>query len=346
MSLECPLPSSTYQSITLGHGGGGRLMQDLIGGMLLPALRNPSLELLHDGAVIPVGDRFLAFATDSFVVSPPFFPGGDIGSLAVHGTVNDLAMCGARPLYLSLSLILEEGFEMTRLRRVVDSVRSACGESGVQVLTGDTKVVERGKGDGIFINTSGIGEVLEGVEISPRRVRPGDRILLSGTLAEHGVSILSVREGLAFHTPIESDSAPLFSQVEKVLRTAGSAVHALRDATRGGAASVLNEIASASGCGIVIREDAVPVREEVRGACEMLGLDPLYVANEGKYLAFVEPQAADEALEAMRSHPLGGAASIIGEVVQEHPGLCRLRTTLGAGRVLDLLSGEQLPRIC
>ncbi|HSR51393.1 MAG TPA: hydrogenase expression/formation protein HypE [Acidobacteriota bacterium] len=347
MPFECPLPVQDYESVTLGHGGGGRLMQDLINGVLLPALSNPTLDELHDGAILPLnGGGRLALSTDSFVVDPPFFPGGDIGSLSVHGTANDLAMCGARPLYLTLSLILEEGFEFERLARVTQSIKRACDEIGVQVLAGDTKVVERGKGDGIFINTTGIGEVLEGAEISARRIRPGDKLIVSGGLAEHGIAILSKREGLSFESEILSDSAALWPLVKAALEAAGRGIHALRDATRGGAAAVLNELAASSACGVVVDEHAVPVREDVKGACEMLGLDPLYVANEGKFLAFVSAQRAEQVLEAMRAHSLGRHARIIGEAVGEHPGVVRLRTGLGGTRVLDMLSGEQLPRIC
>ncbi|HSR54233.1 MAG TPA: hydrogenase expression/formation protein HypE [Acidobacteriota bacterium] len=347
MPFECALPISDYESVTLGHGGGGRLTQDLIAGLLLPALRNPLLEELHDGAILPSnGGGALALTTDSFVVDPLFFPGGDIGSLSVHGTANDLAMCGARPLYLTLSLILEEGFEIKRLVRIVESVRRACQESGLQVLAGDTKVVERGKGDGIFINTSGIGQVHPQADISARRIRPGDKLIVSGTLAEHGIAILSRREGLTFESEIVSDSAALWPLVETALQTVGKGVHALRDATRGGVAAVLNELAASGGCGVRVEEQAVPVREEVKGACEMLGLDPLYVANEGKFLAFVEPGCADQVVQSLRRHPLGAEARIIGEAVEEHKGMVRLSTVLGGSRILDMLSGEQLPRIC
>jgi hydrogenase expression/formation protein HypE len=344
--LECRTPLSTYETITIGHGGGGRLTQDLIQELLLPALRNGHLEELHDGAVLGAHHGRLAFTTDSFVVHPYLFPGGDIGTLAVHGTANDLAMCGARPLYLSLAFILEEGLPVEHLRQVIGSVRDACRAVAMEVVTGDTKVVERGKGDGIFINTTGIGAVLPDAEISPRRVRAGDRVLLSGSIAEHGVAILSVREGIEFETRIESDTAHLWPLVSGLLQTGGAAVHALRDATRGGVASVANEIARAAGAGVLLEEAEIPVREEVRGACEILGLDPLYVANEGVFLAFVAPDAVESSLDTLRRHPLGRMARLIGEVTADHPGIVRLRTRYGGTRVVDLLSGEQLPRIC
>jgi len=318
----------------------------LIERMFLPTFHNPALETLHDGAVVEVESVRLTFTTDSFVVSPLFFPGGDIGELAVNGTVNDLAMCGARPLYLSLALILEEGFPMEDLWRVVRSVQEAAQEAGVEVVTGDTKVVDRGKGDGVFINTSGVGIIPEGVDIAPRRARPGDVVLVSGAIAVHGIAILSVREGLEFETTLESDTASLNGLVESLLRAAGPQVHVLRDPTRGGVASALNEIAASAGVGVVLEETHIPVWDEVRGACEILGLDPLYVANEGKCLAIVAPEAAEAALEAMRSHPLGREAAIIGQVVEEHPGTVVLRSQVGGKRIVDMLSGEQLPRIC
>jgi hydrogenase expression/formation protein HypE len=284
--------------------------------------------------------------TDSFVVSPLFFRGGDIGGLAVHGTVNDIAMAGARPLYLTAGFIIEEGFPLADLRRIVDSMAAAARAAGVAVVTGDTKVVERGKGDGIFINTTGIGVVREDADLSPRRVAPGDRILVSGPLGEHGMAVMSVREGLGFEGDLVSDTAALWPVVERVLDAGGARVHALRDATRGGVASVLNEIAKAAGAGMVLEETAVPVRAPVRAACEMLGLDPLYVANEGRFVAFVAPDAADDVLAAIASHPLGDGAADIGEVVDAHAGIVRMRSGFGGSRVVDMMSGEQLPRIC
>lgn len=346
MQFECPIPISSYDTITLAHGGGGKLTQKLITQIFVPLLQNSYLDELHDGALIPVEQGRLAFSTDSFVVSPPFFPGGNIGHLAVFGTVNDLAMCGARPRYLSLAMILEEGFSVKELWEIVSTIRECSGEARVQVVTGDIKVVERGKGDGIFINTSGIGMAHLGTTISPARVKPGDVILLSGPIAEHGIAILSIREGLSFETELRSDTAFLWPVVEKLLDRCGRAVHVLRDATRGGVASVLNEIAQASHTGMIINESMIPVREDVRGACEILGLDPLYVANEGKFLAFVAAEIAEEALACLRDHPLGASACRLGEVVQAHAGVVRLRTPLGGTRVVEMMSGEQLPRIC
>lgn len=346
MSFQCPIPISEYPTILLAHGGGGKLTQMLIERVFLPAFANPALEILHDGAVLEIGGMRLAFTTDSFVVSPIFFPGGDIGCLAVHGTVNDLAMCGARPLALSAGFILEEGFPMEDLCRVVESMREAAARAGVPIVTGDTKVVDRGKGDGIFINTTGIGLIPHGIHISPRRARPGDLILINGAIAIHGIAIMSVREGLEFETTILSDTAPLHELVARILEAGGDKVHVLRDPTRGGIASALNEIAAKARVGIVLNEASIPIWEEVKGACEILGLDPLYVANEGKCLAIVARDKAEEVLEAMRSHPLGREAAIIGEVVEEHPGQVILRSRIGGTRVVEMLSGEQLPRIC
>jgi hydrogenase expression/formation protein HypE len=346
LGLQCPIPLSEYPHVTLAHGGGGRLGHALVERMFLAAFRNPALEQLHDGAVLEVPKGRLALTTDSYVVSPLFFPGGDIGSLAVHGTVNDLAMCGARPLALTAGFVLEEGLPMEDLWRIVRSMARAAHEAGVSVVTGDTKVVDRGKGDGVFLNTAGIGLVPEGIDIAPARARPGDQVLLSGRIAEHGIAIMSVREGLAFGTTLVSDSAALHGLVASLLHAMGGRVHVLRDPTRGGVASATNEIAMASKCGIRLVEAAIPVGEEVRGACEILGLDPLYVANEGKCLALVAPEAADRALEVVRAHPLGREAAIVGEVVAEHPGRVMLRSRVGGVRVVDMLSGEQLPRIC
>ena len=361
---SCPLPRSDHETVQMAHGGGGRLTRQLIDELFVPSFDNPILAQLHDGAIlegaflkgampgegtIPGVEALpgrLAFTTDSFVIRPLFFPGGDIGSLAVHGTLNDLAMCGARPLALSCALILEEGFPLADLERVVASMRGAAAEAGVPVVTGDTKVVDRGKGDGVYINTTGIGRVAEGVDISPRRARPGDVVLVSGEIAVHGVAILSVREGLEFETALESDSAALHGLVAALMERVGEAVHVLRDPTRGGVASVVHEIAGQAGVGVRLREASLPVSEAVQGACEILGLDPLYVANEGKCLAVVAPEAAEAALEALRSHPLGRDAAVIGEVVEEHPGRVVLESRIGGERVVDLLSGEQLPRIC
>lgn len=341
----CPIPLSEYKNVLLAHGGGGKLTQQLIDKLFVPRFDNEMLGTLHDGAVFTTGGGKLAFSTDSYVIKPLFFPGGDIGELAVNGTVNDLAMCGARPLYLSSAFIIEEGFPMEDLWRIVVSMTEAAEKAGVRIVTGDTKVVDRGKGDGIFINTSGVGEVDPGSEIDPRRARPGDAIIVNGPIAVHGIAIMSVREGIGFESPIRSDTAALNGLVELILK-AGKDVHVLRDPTRGGVASAVNEIARSSGTGILLDEEALPVGEEVRGACEILGLDPLYVANEGKLLAFVAPESAPGVLEAMRSHPLGAGSVIIGKVVSGHPGIAMMKTRIGGTRVVDMISGEQLPRIC
>ncbi len=343
--LSCPIPISDYRNVLLAHGGGGRLTQQMIQKMFLPQFRNEFLEPLHDGAVFSLQGVRLAFSTDSYVVNPIVFPGGDIGRLAVNGTVNDLAMCGARPLYLSAAFIIEEGFPMEDLWRVVLSMQEAARRAGVALVTGDTKVVDRGKGDKIFINTSGVGVIEPGVEIHPGRAEPGDKIILSGPIALHGIAIMSVREGLEFETQIESDTAPLADLVRAMLE-GGREIHVLRDPTRGGVASALNEIAEKAQVGISIAEDRIPMGEEVKGACEILGLDPLYVANEGKLIAFVPPGTAEEVLEAMRRDPLGKDAVVIGEVVADHPGTVVMKSRIGGTRVVDMLSGEQLPRIC
>jgi hydrogenase expression/formation protein HypE len=341
----CPLPITNYREIVLAHGSGGKLSRQLMQSVILPRFRNDLLAPLHDGAIFTLGGVRLAFSTDSYVVSPIFFPGGDIGKLAVHGTVNDLAMCGARPLYLSVGFILEEGTPMPDFARVVDSMREAAGAAGVTLVTGDTKVVDRGKADGIFVNTSGIGMVPDGVNIGPARARPGDQILLSGEIAVHGIAIMSVREGLEFETEIASDTAPLNGLVETMLATGGD-IHVLRDPTRGGVSSALTEIAQSAGVGMLLDEARIPIGEEVKGACEILGLDPLYVANEGKLIAIVPPADAGRILAAMRSHPLGREAAIIGAVTSGHPSFVLMKTRVGGTRVVDMLSGEQLPRIC
>jgi hydrogenase expression/formation protein HypE len=344
--MNCPVPITEYKNVLLAHGSGGKLTHQMIEKMFLKQFNNPLLQPLHDGAVFSVNGTRLALSTDSYVISPIFFPGGDIGELAVNGTVNDLAMCGARPLYLSASFIIEEGFSMEELWRVVLSMQRAAERAGVLLITGDTKVVDRGKGDKIFINTSGVGVVEEGISIAPSRVQPGDKVLVSGAIAVHGIAIMSVREGLEFETEIKSDTAPLNDLVLKILAVAGDAVHVLRDPTRGGLASALNEIASGAQVGVEIEEEHIPITEEVRGACEILGLDPLYVANEGKLLAFVSPHVAERVLETMQAHPLGKDSAIIGEVVNAHAGTVLLRSRIGGMRVVDMLSGEQLPRIC
>jgi hydrogenase expression/formation protein HypE len=341
----CPLPLSEYQDIVLAHGSGGKLSQQLIQEILLPQFRNEWLDVQHDGAVLTLNGTRLAFSTDSFVVSPIFFPGGDIGKLAIHGTVNDLAMCGARPLYLSAGFILEEGLPMQDLWQVVLSMREAAATAGVALVTGDTKVVDRGKADKIFINTSGIGVVPEGVNVHPGRARPGDKVIVSGEIATHGIAIMSVREGLEFETEISSDTAPLHGLVS-ALFAAVSDIHVLRDPTRGGITSALSEIAQSAHVGVHLEEARIPISEEVKGACEILGLDPLYVANEGKLLAIVSADKAGPVLAAMRAHPLGEKAAVIGSVTDNHPGFVTMKTRIGGTRVVEMLSGEQLPRIC
>jgi hydrogenase expression/formation protein HypE len=344
LTLSCPVPLK-HTIIQLAHGGGGRLMRQLIEEVFMEPSPSPLLTERHDSAVVPLGAERLALTTDSYVVTPRFFPGGDIGKLAVYGTVNDLAMSGAHPLYLSAGFILEEGLAMAELRRVVASMREAARECGVALVTGDTKVVDRGKADGLFINTTGAGRVAEARSVHPRRVQPGDVVLVSGDVGRHGIAVLSVREGIAFETPVQSDCAPLTPLVE-ALFAAEVEVHCLRDTTRGGLASALNEIALDGGVSLVVDESAVPVEEAVAGACELLGLDPLYVACEGRMVAFVPEPQADAALEAMRRHPLGAGATRIGHVTQGPAGMVSLRTSLGGQRLLDLLSGEQFPRIC
>jgi hydrogenase expression/formation protein HypE len=343
---SCPLPIDDHPRVVLAHGGGGRLSRALVEQVFLEAFRNAALEELHDGAVLPLAGGRLAFTTDSYVVRPLFFPGGDIGSLAVHGTVNDLAMCGATPLALTAGFVIEEGLAMDELWRIVQSMKAAAEAAGVEIVTGDTKVVDRGKGDGMFISTTGLGRVPDGVEISPRRARAGDAVIASGPIAEHGIAILSVREGLEFADPPRSDSAPLHRLVARVLAAAGAAVHTLRDPTRGGVSSALNEIAGQARVGIRLDEARIPVSEAVRGACEILGLDPLYVASEGRCLLLVAPEAVAAALDALRAHPLGRQAAVIGEVVADHPGRVFMRSRIGGTRVVDMMSGEQLPRIC
>jgi len=344
--FSCPLPFGDHKTVQLAHGGGGRLMQGLIESMFLPAFGGESCQTVpHDSAVLQTDAKRLAFTTDSFVVHPMFFPGGNIGHLAVYGTVNDLAMAGAKPLGLSTGFILEEGLKIDTLRRIVESMATAAAEVGVRIVTGDTKVVDRGKGDGIFINTAGIGVVPEGIDVSPSRVEPGDAILVSGDLGRHGMAVMSVREGLEFEGALESDCASLAGLVEAML-AAGGDIHCLRDLTRGGLAAALNEIARHVQVGIELDEAAIAVAEPVAGACELLGLDPLYVANEGRLVAFVPAEAAEEVLEIMRSHPAAPGPAIIGTVMEEHAGTVELRGVLGGGRIVDLLTGEQMPRIC
>jgi hydrogenase expression/formation protein HypE len=344
-TARCPLPLANYPHVLLAHGGGGRLMQQLIDTVFLTAFDNPQLAARHDGAALDVAGARLAFTTDSYIVRPLVFPGGDIGSLAVNGTVNDLAMCGARPRWLSAGFIIEEGLPMETLQRVAQSMRRAAAAAGVQIVTGDTKVVDKGKGDGLFINTAGIGTREHAGDIRPGEVRPGDAVLLSGDVGRHGMAIMSVREGLEFESPITSDCAPLAAPVLALL-DAGITVHCLRDLTRGGLCAALNEIAVAGRVQVHIEEAAVPVNEPVRGACEILGLDPLSVANEGRFVAFVAAADADRALDILRGQPVCAGAVRIGTVQANLPGLVTMRSRIGVNRVLDLLSGEQLPRIC
>jgi hydrogenase expression/formation protein HypE len=343
----------------MGHGAGGGMTADLIRHLFAPAFDNEWLEQMGDSSVIDLvsstGQTSLgrfAFTTDSFVVNPLFFPGGDIGELAINGTVNDLSMRGAHPIFLSAGFILEEGLPMETLARVVSSMAAACKKSGVKIIAGDTKVVEKGHGDGLFINTSGFGIVPQGVDISPANARPGDLIMVSGTLGDHGIAIMSVRAGLAFETEIRSDTAPLHGLVETMLEAGGigssgsAAVHCLRDATRGGLAVVLNELADSSHVGIEFEESKIPVRREVNAACEMLGLDPLYIANEGKLVAVVSAEMAEKVYSAVRDHEYGRNAAMIGRVVEAHPGMVIARTSIGGTRVVDVPAGELLPRIC
>lgn len=345
MNINCPLPQLDFDVITLGHGSGGVLTNKLLQAGVFDLLRNELLDEHHDGAVFPLDGR-VAFSTDSYVVSPVFFPGGNIGELAVNGTVNDLAMCGGLPRYLSLAFILEEGLTMQEFWDILVSVKSAAERAGVRIVTGDTKVVERGKGDKVFINTSGVAPLHPKAHISRRRIRPGDRIIVSGEIATHGIAIMSVREGLEFETAIRSDTTHLNHSVARLLDRFGEKIHLLTDPTRGGVASALNEIARDATLGMEIWQKSIPVNEEVAGACEMLGLDPLYVANEGVFMAFVEPGIAEEALEALRQDENGRNATLLGEVVAEHPRQVILHSAIGGKRVVNMLVGEQLPRIC
>jgi hydrogenase expression/formation protein HypE len=358
--LSCPIPIQQYPHVLMAHGGGGKLMHQLISQMFLPTFNVPK-SLQHDAAVLALATRNLksalprlAFTTDSYVVKPLFFPGGDIGAISVYGTVNDLAMAGARPLYLSASFILEEGLPMSTLWQIVQSMQSAARIANVQIVTGDTKVVDKGKGDGIFINTAGVGIVEHDLSISPQSVQPGDAVLLNGDIGRHGIAIMAVREGLEFETTIQSDTAPLAGLVLELLE-AGIEIHMLRDLTRGGLASALNEISLAAAIGISIDENLIPVWEDVQGACEILGFDPLYVANEGRFVAFVPQAQAEKALQIMRSHSLDPNSDVtghhtyacqIGNVIDRLNSLVTMSSKIGATRIIDMLSGEQLPRIC
>jgi hydrogenase expression/formation protein HypE len=333
-------------TILLDHGGGGKIAHQLIAETLLPLFDNPALNRLDDGAVLEIGGVRLAFSTDTFVVDPLFFPGGDIGDLAVNGTVNDVAMCGARPLFLSAGLIVEEGFPAADLERVLKSMAAAARNAGVQIVTGDTKVVPRGAADRLFINTAGVGLLREGVDVAGANARAGDKVILSGTMADHGMTVLTQREGVQFQSDIQSDTAALNGLVARMLDAHSAHVHVLRDPTRGGVGTTLNEIAQSSGVGVKIHEDRLPVRDAVAGICELLGFDPLYVANEGKLLAFVAEEQAESVLEIIRADPLGKDACIIGEAVADHPGKVFMETRIGGHRIVDMLAGEQLPRIC
>ncbi|MBF0489335.1 MAG: hydrogenase expression/formation protein HypE [Candidatus Omnitrophica bacterium] len=344
-SLSCPFPIQNYPHVLLAHGGGGRFMHQLIEKMFLAGFENPVLLQRHDAAILNRPSARIAFTTDSYVISPLFFPGGNIGDLAVNGTVNDLAMAGARPLYLSSGFILEEGLAMDTLWRVIDSMRKACQKAGVFIVTGDTKVVGKGKGDGIFINTAGIGVIEHDLTIGPLAVRDGDAIIVNGDLGAHGMAIMAQRESLSFESAIESDTAPLADMVLDLIAHKIN-VHCLRDLTRGGLASALNEIVMVSKTKMQIVENAIPVREDVASACEMLGLDPLYVANEGRMVAFVPADEADQTVDVMRRHPQGQGACIIGHVSLSDQPLVVMKSKIGAHRIIDMISGEQLPRIC
>ena len=331
--------------ILLDHGSGGKISHRLIGEIMLPIFDNPILSALNDGAIFDIKGNRLAFSTDTYVVDPIFFPGGCIGDLAINGTVNDLAMCGATPLYLSVGLVIEEGFPMTDLKKILKKMSIAAEKAGVKVVTGDTKVVTKGAADKIFINTSGIGQIPEQVDISGHRACPGDKIILSGSIAEHGVAVLTQREGMTFDSSVFSDTAPLNHLVNKMLSVCRD-IHVLRDPTRGGVATALNEIAGKSNVGIRIYEEKIPLKDDVAGICELLGLDPIYIANEGKLLAFVEPDHAEAVLKAIIEDDFGKDASVVGEVVSDYPGKVIMQTSIGGTRIIDMLTGDQLPRIC
>jgi len=342
--LQCPIPLTDYPHITMAHGGGGKLSHQLISDMFQPLFDNDFLNSEHDGALLPTDGKNIAFTTDSHVIRPLFYPGGDIGTLAVYGTVNDLAMCGARPLYLSLSFIIEEGLPMETLWKIVQSIKAASERAGVKIVTGDTKVINRVKGDELFINTTGVGLIEHSLSIRPSAIQAGDHIILNGDLGRHGIAVMAQREGLAFESEIQSDCAPLNGIVQSLLK-ANIPVHCMRDLTRGGLVSALVEISKTAGKRIEIDEPAIPVREDVRGACEILGFDPLFVANEGKFIAFVPADFSDQVLSMMNKHPLGEDAALIGEVTDGDPRVVA-RNDFGGSRVLDMFSGEQLPRIC
>ena len=344
-SINCPLPVFDNDKIMLSHGSGGILTNKLIKDIFLKHFDNAFLNVLHDGAILNLIGNNIAFTTDSYVVNPLFFPGGDIGSLSVNGTVNDLAMCGARPVYISTGFIIEEGFSIAELDKIAASMKNAANIAGVQIVTGDTKVVEHGKGDKIFINTSGIGIIDEDVHISPQNCSVGDNIIINGKIAEHGIAIISSREGFQFESEICSDCSPLNELVEVILNTSKN-VHTLRDPTRGGIAGVLNEIATSANVEIIIDENKIPISQQVNAACEIIGFDPLYIANEGKVIVFVSQDDTEKVLNAMKLHPLGKESSVIGKVTAVQPGLVKMRTAIGSMRIVDMPYGEQLPRIC
>lgn len=345
IKLECPIPQFDFDVITLGHGSGGLLTHRLLQSGVFDIFKNPSLDQQHDGALLQLEGK-IALSTDSYVVSPIFFPGGSIGDLAINGTVNDLAMCGAMPKYLTLSFIIEEGLSIQEFWQVLVDIRKAAQAAGIQIVTGDTKVVEKGKGDKIFVNTSGIGLVHPKAQIHHNRIQAGDKIIISGPIATHGITIMSLRKGLEFETSICSDTQPLHFITQELIETYGDAIRFMRDPTRGGVASVLNEIAGLTQLGYVLQQTAIPIHEQVEGACEMLGLDPLYVANEGLFLAVVAPAIANEMLSMMQANEASAKAAIIGEVTEEHPGKVTIRSSSGGRRVVNFLPGEQLPRIC
>jgi len=345
LTLSCPIPIQQYPTVVMAHGGGGRLMHQLIEKMFVATFGGGALQARHDSTLLELPRARLAFTTDSYVVRPLFFPGGDIGKLAVYGTVNDLAMSGARPLYLSLGMILEEGLPMETLWQVVVSIQQAAQAARVQIVSGDTKVVDRGKGDGVFLNTSGVGVIEHDLTIAPQSVRVGDALVLSGDIGRHGIAVMAVREGLQFESQIESDCAPLAEPVLALIAE-GIEVHCLRDLTRGGLASAVVEIAEAAGVGIQLEEARIPVREDVRGACEILGFDPLYVANEGRFVAFVPAAQAEKTVEVLRRFAVSATADVVGEVTASPEGTVVLKSVIGTSRVVDMLSGEQLPRIC
>ncbi|HZS22725.1 MAG TPA: hydrogenase expression/formation protein HypE [Pseudonocardiaceae bacterium] len=339
-------PRVREKLITLAHGAGGKATQSLIEAIFLDAFRNPLLAPLEDAATLTAGDARLAFTTDSYVVSPLFFPGGNIGDLAVNGTVNDLAVSGARPAHLSAGFILEEGFPVEDLRRIVQSMAAAAAAAGVSIVTGDTKVVQRGKADGCYINTAGVGLIPDGLTLGVSTARPGDVVIVSGPVGDHGITVMLERGELDLDAELVSDTAPVHELVRGLLDAVGPDVRAMRDATRGGVATILNEVATAAGVAVVVDEDSVPVRPEVRGACEILGIDPLYVACEGRIVAIVDPAAADAAVAALQAHPLGTAATAVGRIIEDPPGLVMLKTGFGGTRIIDLLVGDPLPRIC